>query len=242
MAGLKRTIRVGGIVVIVAAMAACAPKPAPPPPPPPPPPRPAAVVIPPRPWPPLGASPNSVIPPVGVNGRRQTVNTGITTAQTTWNLRSAYNVAALNCLQPQHADILIGYRAFLTRHSRALTAANSAVDSQFRSRHGASFIRHREAYMTQVYNFYAFPPTLSNFCDAALTMSRDAAVVPVGGLDAFAGQALPRLDQVFEDFYRAFEQYRIDVAAWDARYAPTAAPVAPSPAPSPTPVATPRPG
>jgi hypothetical protein len=237
MAGLKRTICVGGITILVIALAACAPVP-PPPPPPSPPPRPVAVVIPPRPVPPLGASPISVIPPLAASGLHQTVNTGIASAQITWNFRSAYNVAALNCLQSQHAEILPGYSAFLTKHTRALRTANTGVDSLFRLRHGAAFVRQREAYMTQVYNFYAFPPTVSNFCDAALVIGREAQAVPVGGLDAFAAQALPRLDAVFENFFRAYEQYRIDLAAWDARYGPPP-PITPAPAPTATPAPLP---
>jgi hypothetical protein len=226
MNGMKRGLRLGALAMTVWTVAACGPTSTPPPPPPQPP-RPVAVVIPPRPLPPLAASPNVVPPPVGANGLRHTVNTGNSAAQTTWNFRAAYNVAALNCLQPQHAEILPGYREFLRKHARALTAANSGVDREFRARFGAAFVHPRESYMTQVYNFYAFPPTVSNFCDAALVISREAQLVPVGGLDAFSAQALPRLDQVFLNFYQAYDQYRLDAAAWDARYAPTTPPAPP---------------
>lgn len=202
---------------VTIALAACAPKAPPPPPPPPPAPVPV-VVIPPRPTPPNGAAPTLVVPPMGANGVRQTVNASISTAQTTWNLRSAYNVAALNCLAPQHAEILIGYRAFLRTHARALTAANRAVDSEFRARHGSRFIAPREAYMTQVYNYFAFPPTLDAFCDAALVMSREGQAISPREMDAFAARSLPQLEAVFDSFFRRYEQYRIDLASWDAQY------------------------
>lgn len=212
-----------GLLVLASAVDA-KPKKAPPPPPPPPPP-PVVVYIPPRPTPPLGASPLSVIPPLGLNGLRQTINTGVSPIQAVWNLRSAYNVAALNCQRPEHAEILSGYKLFLKQNKLGLAKANRGVDAEFRKRSGAAFVRPREAYMTKVYNFYAFPPTLSRFCDAALLVARESLTVKPLGLTAFAQRSLVTLDQVFENFYRSFEQYRVDAAAWDAKYAPT--PVAP---------------
>ena len=54
---------------------------------------------------------------------------------------------------------------------------------------------------------------------------------------------LARLDQPFLDFYEAYAQYQLDVAAWDAKYAPAPAPTimtAPSTAYGPaTPTTTP---
>ncbi len=189
------------------------------------------VIIPPRPVAPFGAANNVAIPPVGRDGLRETINARITPAQTTWNFRSAYNVAALNCRDPKYNDVLAGYRSFLRIHARGLAAANRAVDGLFRSRFGARFVHPREAYMTQVYNFYSFPPTQPQFCDAALAMSLEGRTVTPARLAAFAAAQLPRLDSVFENFFRSYEQYRIDVAAWDAKYA---APLAPGAAPGPS--------
>lgn len=179
-----------------------------------------AVVIPPRPYPPVGAPPNMAIPALGIDGVRMTVNAHLSAVQTLWNFRSAYNVAALNCLRPEHGEIVVGYRAFLKKHAKALTAANRGVDSEFKAQHGPRFIAPREAYMTQVYNYFANPVTLRPFCDAALTMSRSAQLVPPAELQAFSAVELPKLEQVFEAFFRAYEQYRIDAANWDAKYAP----------------------
>ena len=186
------------------------------PPPPPPPPAPAA--IPPRPTPPNNAPPNLVPPPIEANGLFRSVNRGISVAQTTWNLRSAYNVAALNCSQPQHAEIVVNYRAFLRAHSSALAAVNRKVDAEFRDRYGARFIASRERYMTEVYNHYALPPTLTDFCDAALAVSRDAIPVRSADLDAFTARSLPNIEIVFDDFYRRYLAYRTALAQWDARY------------------------
>lgn len=187
---------------------------------PPPPVAPPVVVIPPRPYPPIGAPANMVIPALGPDGVRNTVNAHLSANQALWNFRSAYNVAALNCLRPEHGEIVVGYRAFLKKHAKGLQAANRGVDSEFKAKHGAAFIRPREAYMTQVYNYFANPVTLRAFCDASLAMSRDAQLVTPPQLQTFSTAELPKLEQVFEAFFRAYEQYRIDAANWDARYAP----------------------
>ena len=234
---VRQKVLMSGAVILLSALAACTAK-APPPPPPPPPPKPV-VYIPPRPQPPLGAPAGLTVPLVGANGIRQTINANLTPAQTTWNFRSAYNVAALNCLKPQHADILVGYRAFLKANSRGLKAANKAVDGDFRKRFGAAFIRPREAYMTQVYNYFAYPPILATFCDSALAVSRESIAVKPAELADFSSRSLARIEAVFDQFFRSYEQYRDDAALWDAKYAPVAAAPAVMPAPVVTATAAP---
>ena len=93
---LRRIVLTASAVLGVGLVAACGPKSTPPPPPPPPPPKPV-VVIPPKPYPPNNAAGNMVIPALASDGLYQSVNRGISPAQTTWNLRSGYNVAALSC-------------------------------------------------------------------------------------------------------------------------------------------------
>lgn len=189
--------------------------------PPPPPPAPAQkwIFVPYKPSPPNNASPNFVTPAVGADGLRVSVNRNISPAQTTWNLRSGYNVAALNCLEPKHAQIVVNYRTFLRTHAKALRAANLKVDSEWRGKYGASFVKNREKYMTEVYNRFAMPPTLPAFCDAALAMSNDAKAVKVGQLDRFAAVSLPNLEIVFDDFYKRYDQYKVDLAAWETKWA-----------------------
>lgn len=220
---IRQTILAGAALAALATLSACSQKAAPlviPPP---------VVVVPPQPMPPRGAAPNLAIPPLNALGVRQTVNAGISPAQITWNLRSAYNVAALNCLQPEHAQIVVNYREFLKTHAKKLTAVNKAVDQEFKAKHGARFIPPREAYMTQVYNYFALPPTLPSFCDAALAMSNEGATVKSADIDSFAARSLPQIEAVFLRFYRSYDQYRTDLAAWQAKYTvpgSTPAPVA----------------
>ena len=209
-------------------------KPLPPPPPPPPP----VIVIPPppRPTPPNGASPAVIVPKILPDGLFQSVNRQITPAQTVWNFRSAYNVAALNCRDPKYDPIVVGYRAFLKKHAKALTLANRKVDGEFRALYGAKFIPNREKYMTAVYNHFAAPPVQPQFCDAVMAVNNDVPALKLAGLTDFAQRNLPNIEIVFDDFFRKFAEYKVEAAAWDARYAP--APVAPVSPIAATPMAT----
>ncbi|MCB2061610.1 MAG: hypothetical protein KDE21_13940 [Novosphingobium sp.] len=166
----------------------------------------------------MGAAPNLVTPPVDASGVRHTVNVGLSNNQIVWNLRSAYNVAALNCQKPEHAGILEGYSTFLKSHSRELSSVNRELDRSFKSEHGSNYIRARESYQTQVYNYFAFPPTLPAFCDAVLAMSRREQAAEPSDLDAFAASSLPQIESVFGAFFNSYDQYRTDLAAWEARY------------------------
>lgn len=204
----------------VALLASCATPPPPPPPPPPvPAPTPTPAPIPSRPTPPNGASLNTPIPPVGADGVRLTVNAHLTPAGTTWNLRSALNVAALNCVEPQYAAILPAYRVFLTTNEKKLASTNRAVDEEFRKVHGSSKYRNeRDMFMTQVYNYFALPPATDDFCSVAVALSNEFMATPPQDIDAWSAASLPRVEAVFEAFYRRFEAYRVDVVDWDARY------------------------
>jgi hypothetical protein len=241
MSSHYRKIIIAASMLLLASGLEAKPKKVPLPPPPLPPPPPIIVYIPPRPTPPLGASPLFTVPLLGPNGVRQTINNQIGPLQTVWNLRSAYNVAALGCLRPEHAEILVGYKRFLKIHKVGLQKANRAVDADYRKRFGTAYIRPREAYMTQVYNYYAFPPTLPKFCDAALAMARESMTLKPVDLTAFAARYVPQFDLVYESFYRSYDQYRADAAAWDAKYAPVAivpAPIQAGPIVIPLPAAT----
>lgn len=163
------------------------------------------------------------IPLVGADGVRQTVNAHLSTVHTTWNLRSALNVAALNCLEPQHAGILANYKSFLDRNSDKLASTIRALRREYRDIYGSGYRAEQDAHMTRVYNYFALPPAHDGFCDISLTVSEDALLVPESELDAFAAGALARIEAEFESFFRAYEQYRVNLAAWDAKYGRPAA-------------------
>jgi len=208
-------IRAAVVAGVIALLSACtqplppAPKAAPPPP---------VAQTPYRPQPPIGAPANLPIPPRQADGTRLTVNSNLSSTQTVWNLRSAYNVAALNCLKPQHASILDSYSDFLKTHVKSLKAVNRALDKQFRAQHGRNYLKARETYQTRIYNFFALPPVIPAFCDAALALSQDLPAVAPSQLEGFAPGALAKLDGVYQQFYLSFDQYRADLAAWEERY------------------------
>ena len=203
-----------------ALLAACA-TPAPPPPPPPPPP-PVRVVeaVPYRPLPPGGAHYVMTIPARGPDGRRITVNSGLTDDQLVWNLRSAWNVAALNCLAPEYEPILQGYRAFLDRNVKPLKAVNDRIEksytSRFRARRDA--IVARDGYTTQVYNFFALPAARAGFCRAALDMANGALAAPPTDPLAFARANFDGLLAPFDQFFVEYEAYQVASADWDAKW------------------------
>lgn len=202
------------IVLTVAALSGCAPKPAPPPPPPPP-----VVVIPPMPVPPMGAQADMTIPPVDAAGARHTVNSGISTSQAVWNLRSAFNVAALNCLEPEYAPILAGYKRFLGVYAKPLAAANREIDASFRTQHsGRAAIVARETYQTQVYNFFALPPVKTGFCNAAMELSAELATVDASQFNTYSFSGLAKMEAPFKTFFDSYDKYKADLAAWQARY------------------------
>ena len=217
MFGLSRA-RACGMATLAAlvALAGCAPKVVTPPPPAPP----KVVSIPPRPVPPAGASANMTVPPLDTFGARRTINYRLTPAQTTWNLRSAFNVAALNCLDSKYEPIVVAYRSFLKANAKRLTATTQIIDREFRKKYGATYRVEQDAYMTQVYNYFALPPTLKNFCDASLVMSLESTKAVPAELDAFSARWLPHLESVFEQFFLSYEAYRLAVAQWDAQYGP----------------------
>ncbi|MGE4305703.1 MAG: hypothetical protein AB7E24_16935 [Novosphingobium sp.] len=202
------------VAMTLAALSGCTPPPPPPPPAPPP-----VVVVPPMPAPPAGAPLDMTIPPIDANGQRHTVNTGISTSQAVWNLRSAYNVAALNCVEPEYAPILDGYKRFLGVYDKQLDAANKEIDSSFRAGNSArAALRARETYQTQVYNFFALPPVTSGFCDAAMELTTELQTVDPSQFNTFAFGGLAKMEAPFKSFYNAYEQYKADLAAWQSRY------------------------
>jgi len=178
----------------------------------------AVNIPPPRPSPPFGTSDAYTVPPRDAMGNRVTINTGLSTDQTIWHLRSGWNVAALNCNAPRFAPIATGYGAFLETHAAELSTVNKRLDQTFNREYGRGYARVRDTYMTNVYNYFSHPPASRYFCDAALQLANQWAVLPPENLEAFAMTELADLDAAFEQSFQVFEQYQRDVAAWDARY------------------------
>jgi len=199
-------------VSLVAVVAGCSSKPAPAPV------GPAKPQVEPRPYPPFGAAPNLPIPLRGADGTRKTINSNLSPEQAAWTLRSALNVAALNCTAPQHSTMIEDYRSFLNTQKKSLADANSSLDKTYKGQHGKNYIRVRETYQTQVYNYFALPPTMPAFCDAALAVQQEMKLVPAGKLVPNAPAALAKLEAVFLGFFDGYDKYRTDFIEWQKRY------------------------
>lgn len=209
-------VRTGAAILGILLLTACAAKAPPPPPPPPPPP---VEIIPYRPLPPSGATYTMVMPPLGADGRHMTVLRGLDDDQRLWYFRSAWNVAALNCVGPEYQPILDGYGAFLKGNVKTLKAVNQRIDKQFRSDYpnGSESIKVREKLMTSVYNFFALPPARAGFCQAAMQVAAMSAATPKPDATALSAN-FPLFEAPFENFFTAYDQYQRDAAAWDVRY------------------------
>ena len=195
-----------GMLMVAASLSACASKPvvtASP--------KPTVVPATPRPTPPNGTASNLVIPPVGADGSYATINRGIGADETVWHLRSALNVAALNCRGTQGLAIVAGYTDLLDNQRKPLKAAYAASAKAQSS--AAKF----DAHVTRVYNFFAQPPAQQDFCRIAQTVVVEANATSPADFKSFAARALPRLETPFTDFYRRYDDYRRDLAAWAAR-------------------------
>ncbi len=173
-----------------------------------------------RPLPPGGAHYVMDLPARGPDGRRITINSDLSDDQLVWNLRSAWNVAALNCLAPEYEPILQGYRQLLTGNVKTLKAVNDRLEksynSRFRVRRDA--IVARDGYTTQVYNFFAEPGARAGFCRAALDMSNRALAAPPTDILGFARANFNGLLVPFEQFFDDYEAYQRAAADWDARW------------------------
>ena len=213
--GSNITIRFTTAAVGLAALGACAT-----PPPPPPPPPPAVEAVPVRPLPPGQASYVMNIPETNSLGLRETVNLGISDDEKVWHFRSAWNVAALNCLDPQYQPILDAYSSYIKDYARPLKQVNDRIDAEYRKEYGArrTAIQARESQMTMVYNYFALPPARADFYRTALGVSQQYLASQQVDPLAFALTNFSALEGPFERFFVAYERYERESAAWDARY------------------------
>jgi hypothetical protein len=216
--GMSARFNFVGLVLAVVSLAGCAPTPAPAPLPP-------VVVAPPRPpvrpSPPLGASASYTVPPIGVDGVRQTPNRGISANEAVWNFRAAINVAALNCRSPSWDVIATNYNQFLNKNKATLTKISRNIEAEYKAKYpGQNSMRVRDTKLTDLYNYFSLPAIKREYCDAALIKSQQAAIVDYKMLPEFSANSLADIDGIFIRFFDAYAQYERDLAAWNQKYAP----------------------
>lgn len=174
---------------------------------------PAPVVAKAMPRPPLNAAANLTLPVPAADGSVATPNTSLSQPATLWHLRAALNVAALQCGKAGD-PVEIAYNAFLKTHKSALTAAHASVAKEYKAAHGNDAQDAFDDAMTRLYNFYAQPPVRSGFCQTALPLVTEASTS--NDLAELAPRALAAIDAPFVGFYRAYADYRVELAAWQA--------------------------
>ncbi len=216
-AGVKAMILSAGLSALAACATTSAP---PPPPPPPPPPEPVIEATPYRPIPPGGAAYYMQIPPLGPDGRRQTIHRGLSQDELAWHFRSAWNVAAVNCLEDSYAPIVEGYRSYIGDNAVVLKSLNDRIENEYRRREGSAraALLAREDHMTRVYNYFAIPSARGDFCQVMLQIALETQASPPADPIGFALANFPRIEAPFENFFTAYERYQRDSAAWDAKY------------------------
>lgn len=188
---------------------------------PPPPPRAAPVVpqyTPRAPTPPFGASTLTVVPPLRLDGLRETINRDLTPLEALWHVRAALNVAALSCTDLQYARLISDYNLFIKQSSKALKQANESTMQKIKKEIGPGYLVVHDQRQTQLYNYWSFSPLRQPFCDRALNVSQRAILATPSNVLDFAVQALNELEQPFTDFYLAYEQYQRDLRAWQLQY------------------------
>jgi hypothetical protein len=159
-------------------------------------------------------------PAVGPDGARRTINSGLDSDEAIWHLRAAWNVAALGCRGAADKPILAGYGDFLKRYARQLAAVNTRLDAKFRKAAGSAAAGRaaREAHTTQLYNYFARPPAVGGLCTVALEVAKAWQRTRPSDLAAFGRATLPRFDAVYLALFDAYDRYRAQAAAWDAKY------------------------
>ncbi len=171
-----------------------------------------AILSPPR--PPAGSAPGQAVPEPASDGRFVTINSGVTEQEALWHVRSALNVAALSCRsQPGGAALVKHYNVLLVQRKAMLARAYAAETGRFAAE-GKGAV---DAHLTRLYNFFAQPSAQPGFCAAAADIANHVDTVPPAGLPHYATGALDRLEAPILDYYRAYDVYRRELAAWNAR-------------------------
>lgn len=168
-----------------------------------------ALPVGPSPAPPSTGDANIPLPPGDGAGGFKTINRSISGMEVVWHVRSALNVAALAC---NDQAIVANYNAMLKQQKAALSTAYEAEAKGFQSARGGSWQAAMDAHMTRLYNYFAQYPVQRPFCAAASRVAADVQSVKPGELQGFSSTAITRLDQVFQDYYRAAADYRRDLA------------------------------
>ncbi|MGB7406465.1 MAG: hypothetical protein WA906_12305, partial [Pacificimonas sp.] len=153
---------------------------------------------------------NMVLPPKDASGTYVTPNTDIGPLETMFHFRSAMNVGALSCRSKPGMDMTDAYNAFIKKFKTTLANANKQVEAKF-IRENARGKRARDRHMTSLYNHFARPATLDQFCPVAFEHLRAANELPtgVGALQDYSMIALAEIESIYQDHFDQVRDYQI---------------------------------
>lgn len=140
------------------------------------------------------AAPIPVAPPMPPPGAG--MHDGLSTLKAVWHMRAAVNVAALSC-GARDGRIVGNYNQLLSRHKTVLAAAYATETDVARAAHGAGYQRALDTHMTQLFNYFAWPPAQDAFCREAALVAAEAGHVQPAQFETFAVRGLRRIDAVF---------------------------------------------
>lgn len=109
-----------------------------------------------------------------------------TRANLIWNLRSALNVAALNCQYWPTVDSVDNYNDLLLHHTAELAEAYEGLKGYFRRTQGNQWQSRMDEHTTSMYQSYVLVGAQRSFCHAAAETARDALSRPKGQLHVTA--------------------------------------------------------
>lgn len=150
-----------------------------------------------------------------------TPNRDLSPEEMVWHLRAALNVAALGCRGATEAQTAAAYNALLTKAKAELAATSEAVAARYRVKFGDAWQQRNDDAMTRLYNFFAQPSAHRDFCKAANAVLHEAEAIDPAALPVFAAAALPRLESPFLIAFAEYDLYRMKLAGWRLRHAPT---------------------
>ncbi len=134
-----------------------------------------------------GAEPGLFVPPlIGAQPAD-------TRATLIWNLRSALNVAALNCQFWPYAMSVDNYNGILLHHADELAGAYENLQAYFRRTRGNEWQSAMDEYTTSMYQSYVLIGAQRSFCHSAALAARDALSRPKGQLHVTAENRLRQL-------------------------------------------------
>ena len=207
-------VKRGTLVALTMVLAGCGTKTPPPQlvatlPPPPPPPVPMPV-------PPNQAATNLAIPATDQFGTRLTPNVNLSREQAVWNFRIALNVAALGCRGTGEDQLIANYNGFLKANKKPIADSEKWVIKNLATMYGTNGIAERDKLSTKLYNYFATPPVMKQFCSTAMTLAGQAVLTTPATVHDFVTLNMAAMDKPFVDFFEAYANYQRDYAAWYA--------------------------